>query len=193
MFGKKPAKEPINKSDIDFKFKSTLRRMQRTIDQYDERIEEEVAKAVQYRKRGNIDEEQRSMKKIQRLLASKIGKEKFYDNVEMVKERIDDILDKVEVSRTLSETYSSIDNLVDSKELDSIIKQLNSFNKQFANANNMMDSFMGAMDASVDQMNIDPSYAASVQSMVDERMKGYEERVENQAQAELDASSFTLS
>lgn len=193
MFGKKPAKEPVNKSDIDFKFKSTLRRMQRTIDQYDERIEEEVAKAVQYRKRGNIDEEQRSMKKIQRLLASKIEKEKFYDNVEMVKERIDDILDKVEVSRTLSETYSSIDNLVDSKELNSIIKQLNSFNKQFANANNMMDSFMGAMDASVDQINVDPSYAASVQNMVEERMKGYEERVESQAQAELDANSFTLS
>ena len=192
MFGKKP-KEPVNKSDIDFKFKSTLRRMQRTIDQYDERIEEEVAKAVAYRKKGNIDEEQRSMKKIQRLLASKIEKEKFYDNVEMVKERIDDILDKVEVSRTLSETYAGIDNLVDSKELKSIIAQLDGFNKQFAKANNMMDAFMGTVDASVDQINVDPSYAASVQSMVDARMKGYEERVEAQAASELDSNSFILS
>ena len=191
MFGKKP--EPVNKSDIDFKFKQTLRRMQRTIDQYDERIEEEVQKAVQYRKKGNIDEEQRSMKKIQRLLASKIEKEKFYDNVEMVKERIDDILDKVEVSRTLSETYAGIDNLVDSRELKSIMNELNGFNKQFAKANNMMDAFMGTMDASVDQMNVDPSYAASVQSMVDQRMKGYEDRVEAQAEAELNSDSFILS
>ena len=192
MFGKKPVQTP-NKSDIDFKFKSTLRRMQRTIDSYDERIEEEVAKAVEYRKKGNVDEEQRSMKKIQRLLASKIEKEKFYDNVEMVKERIDDILDKVEVSRTLSETYSSIDNLVDSKELKSIVGQLDAFNKQFAKANNMMDAFMGTMDASVEQINVDPSYAASVQSMVEQRMKGYEERVETQAEAELSADSFRLS
>ena len=192
MFGKKPVQAP-NKSDIDFKFKSTLRRMQRTIDSYDERIEEEVAKAVEYRKKGNVDEEQRSMKKIQRLLASKIEKEKFYDNVEMVKERIDDILDKVEVSRTLSETYSSIDNLVDSKELKSIVGQLDAFNKQFAKANNMMDAFMGTMDASVEQINVDPSYAASVQSMVEQRMKGYEERVETQAEAELSADSFRLS
>lgn len=192
MFGKKPVQTP-NKSDIDFKFRSTLRRMQRTIDSYDERIEEEVAKAVEYRKKGNVDEEQRSMKKIQRLLASKIEKEKFYDNVEMVKERIDDILDKVEVSRTLSETYSSIDNLVDSKELKSIVGQLDAFNKQFAKANNMMDAFMGTMDASVEQINVDPSYAASVQSMVEQRMKGYEERVETQAEAELSADSFRLS
>jgi|GEM_PF-1509149 len=191
MFGKKPAEGP-NRADINLKFRTTLRNLKRSLDEYDQRIEQELANAVAYRKQGNLGEEQRCMKKVQRLLASKIQKEKFYDNVELVKERIDDILDKVEVSRTLKDTYSSIDNLVDSKEMKSILGQLDSFNKQFSKANNMMDAFMGSMDASVEQINVDPSYAASVQNMVDERMKGYEERVEAEATGELTADSFNL-
>jgi hypothetical protein len=166
--------------------------MKRSIDDFDAKIEAEVANAISYRKAGNVDEEQRSMQKIQRYLASNIQKGRFYDNVESVNERINDILDKVEVSRNLSETLGSVGTLVDSKELKSIVKEFDSFNKGFAKANNMVDAFMGSMDATVGEMSVDPSLTASVQAMVGERMKGYETRIEEQADADLDESAFNF-
>jgi hypothetical protein len=191
MLFKKEVKLP-NRQEVNTKFKASLRTLKRSIDDFDAKIEAEVANALSYRKAGNVDEEQRSMQKIQRYLASKIQKERFYDNVESVNERINDILDKVEVSRNLSETLGSVGTLVDSKELKSIVKEFDSFNKGFAKANNMVDAFMGSMDESVGQMNADPSYATSVQNMVNERMKGYEERVEATATAEMEDTSFIL-
>ena len=191
MLFKKEVKLP-NRQEVNTKFKASLRTLKRSIDDFDAKIEAEVANAISYRKAGNVDEEQRSMQKIQRYLASKIQKERFYDNVESVNERINDILDKVEVSRNLSETLGSVGTLVDSKELKSIVKEFDSFNKGFAKANNMVDAFMGSMDESVGQMNADPSYATSVQNMVNERMKGYEERVEATATAEMEDTSFIL-
>ena len=65
-------------------------------------------------------------------------------------------------------------------------------NKSFAKANNMMDAFMGSMDESVGNMSVDPSLATSVQNMVNDRMKGYEERIEATASAEMEDSSFIL-
>lgn len=191
MLFKKEVKLP-NRQEVNTKFKTSLRTLKRSIDDLDAKIEAEVANAISYRKAGNVDEEQRSMQKIQRYLASKIQKERFYDNVESVNERINDILDKVEVSRNLSETLGSVGTLVDSKELKSIVKEFDVFNKSFAKANNMVDAFMGSMDESVGQMNVDPSYATSVQNMVNERMKGYEERVEATATAEMEDTSFIL-
>ena len=191
MLFKKEVKLP-NRQEVNTKFKASLRTLKRSIDDFDAKIEAEVANAISYRKAGNVDEEQRSMQKIQRYLASKIQKERFYDNVESVNERINDILDKVEVSRNLSETLGSVGTLVDSKELKSIVKEFDVFNKSFAKANNMVDAFMGSMDESVGQMNADPSYATSVQNMVNERMKGYEERVEATATAEMEDTSFIL-
>ncbi len=191
MFGKKQVELP-NRQELNIRFKTSLRQLKRSIDEFDQKIEAEVANAVAYRKAGNIDEEQRCMQKIQRYLASKIQKERFYDNVEMVKERIDDILDKVEVSRNLSDTFGSIGNLVDSKELKQIVGEFETFNKSFAKANNMMDAFMGQMDDSVGHMSVDPSYASSVQNMVNDRMKGYEERVEATVAAESADDSFIL-
>ena len=191
MFGKKPAQMP-NRTDINLKFSSSLRQLKRSIDQLDQKIEAEVAAAISYRKAGNIDEEHRSLAKIQRYLAQKIQKERFYDSVEGVKAKIDDILDKVEVSRNLSETLGSIGQLVDSKELKSIVGELDTFNKNFTKTNNMMDAFMGSMDATVGEMSVDPSLTASVQAMVGERMKGYETRIEEQADADLDESAFNF-
>ena len=191
MLFKKEVKLP-NRQEVNTKFKTSLRTLKRSIDDLDAKIEAEVANAISYRKAGNVDEEQRSMQKVQRYLASKIQKERFYDNVESVNERINDILDKVEVSRNLSETLGSVGTLVDSKELKSIVKEFDVFNKSFAKANNMVDAFMGSMDESVGQMNVDPSYATSVQNMVNERMKGYEERVEATATAEMEDTSFIL-
>lgn len=191
MLGKKQPVMP-NRQEINVKFRASLRTLKRSIDEFDAKIEAEVQNAIMYRKAGNIDEEQRSMQKIARYLASKIQKERFYDNVELVKERIDDILDKVEVSRSLSDTFAGIGDLVDSKELRSIIGEFDTFNKSFAKANNMMDAFMGTMDDTVGHMSVDPSYAASVQSMVSDRMKGYEERVEQTAAAEMEDASFIL-
>ena len=191
MFGKKQPELP-NRQDINIRFKTSLRQLKRSIDEFDQKIEAEVANAIAYRKAGNIDEEQRCMQKIQRYLASKIQKERFYDNVEMVKERIDDILDKVEVSRNLSDTFGSIGTLVNSKELKQIVGEFDAFNKSFAKANNMMDAFMGSMDESVGNMSVDPSLATSVQNMVSDRMKGYEERIEQTASAEMEDSSFIL-
>ncbi|MBQ9457249.1 MAG: Snf7 family protein [Bacilli bacterium] len=191
MFGKKQVEAP-NRSEINLKFSQSLRQLKRSIDVFDQKIEAEVANAIAYKKAGNIDEEHRSLKKIERYLAAKIQKERFYDNVELVKERIDDILDKVEVSRNLSDTFGTIGNLVDSKELKSIMGEFDAFNKNFAKTNNMMDAFMGQMDESVNNMNLDPSYASSVQNLVNDRMKGYETRIEEQAAAELDESSFNF-
>ena len=191
MLFKKEVKLP-NRQEVNTKFKASLRTLKRSIDDFDAKIEAEVANAISYRKAGNVDEEQRSMQKIQRYLASKIQKERFYDNVESVNERINDILDKVEVSRNLSETLGSVGTLVDSKELKSIVKEFASFHKSFSKANNMVDAFMGSMDESVGHMTVDPSYASSVQNMVNERMKGYEERVEATATAEMEDTSFIL-
>ena len=86
----------------------------------------------------------------------------------------------------------SIGQLVDSKELKSIVGELDTFNKNFAKTNNMMDAFMGSMDATVGEMSVDPSLTASVQAMVGERMKGYETRIEEQAEADLDESAFNF-
>ena len=77
--------------------------------------------------------------------------------------------------------------------MNQILGELDAFNKQFAKANNMMEAFMGEMDKSVQETKTDATLSASIQAMVDQRMKGYEQRVEEQAEAELDASSFSLS
>ena len=191
MFGKKPAQMP-NRTDINLKFSSSLRQLKRSIDQLDQKIEAEVAAAISYRKSGNIDEEHRSLAKIQRYLAQKIQKERFYDSVEGVKAKIDDILDKVEVSRNLSETMGSIGQLVDSKELKAIVGELDTFNKNFAKTNNMMNAFTDSLDSSMGNISTDPSMAAAVQSMVTDRMKGYETRIEEQAAADLEDASFNF-
>lgn len=191
MFGKKQAPAP-NRSEINLKFSQSLRQLKRSIDTIDQKIEAEVANAIAYKKSGNIDEEQRSMAKIQRFLAQKVQKERFYDNIENVKFRIDEILDKIEVSRNLSDTFTSIGTLVDSKELKSIVDDLDTFNKNFAKTNNMMNAFTDSLDSSMGNISTDPSMAAAVQSMVTDRMKGYETRIEEQAAADLEDASFNF-
>ena len=72
MFGKK--QPPLDKNEIDHKFRGTIRTIQRSIDNYEEKIQTEFDNAVNYRKAGNIDEEARCMRKINRLMAAKIRK-----------------------------------------------------------------------------------------------------------------------
>ncbi|MCR5491303.1 MAG: hypothetical protein K6F32_04150 [Bacilli bacterium] len=192
MFGKKE-QPPVDKSEIDRKFRTTLRGIQRTIDGYEEKIQAEFDNAVNYRKAGNIDEESRCMRKISRLMAAKIQKEEFYDNVEQVQERIDDMLDQAAVSRTLADTYSGLDNLVDSREMKSIVKQLEGFNKTFAKAGNMMDAFMSTVDSTVSNNQVSQTYSPTVQAMLDQRMKSVEQRIEEKVEQEQGAASmFTL-
>jgi hypothetical protein len=192
MFGKNK-QPPLDKNEIDRKFRQTTRSIQRTIDNYEEKIQAEFDNAVNYRKTGNIDEEARCMRKINRLMAAKIQKEEFLDNVEAVQERIDDMLDQAAVSRTLSETYAGIDNLVDSREMKSIINQLNDFNKSFNKAGNMMDAFMSTIEGSVAKNDAAPTYSANVQAMLDQRMKSMEQRIEEKVEQEqAEASMFQL-
>ena len=191
MFGKK--QPPLDKNEIDHKFRGTIRTIQRSIDNYEEKIQAEFDNAVNYRKAGNIDEEARCMRKINRLMAAKIQKEEFLDNVEAVHERIDDMLDQAAVSRTLSETYAGIDNLIDSREMKSIINQLNDFNKAFTKAGNTMDAFMSTVESSVAKNDAAPTYSASVQSMLEQRMKSMEQRIEEKVEQEqAEASMFQL-
>ncbi len=188
----KPKTQP-NRIEIDTKFKLALRKLQKSAEAYDQKIEEALAQAIAYKKAGRLDEEQRIMAKIQRYLAAKIEKEKYIDKVEMIMERIDDIFDKIETSRTLRDAYAGVNELVDSRELKSIIRELEAFDKTFQKTNNLVDAFMGGMDEAMDHMNVDPTYAASIQSMINERMKGYEERVDGAVEEELSAESmFTL-
>lgn len=192
MFGKKE-QPPLDKAEIDRKFRTTTRSIQRTIDNYEEKIQAEFDNAVSYRKAGNLDEEARCMKKISRLMAAKIQKEEFLDNVESVQERIDDMIDQAAVSRTLAETYKGLDNLVDSREMKSIIKQLDSFNKTFAKAGNMMDAFMSSVEGTVEKNDAAPTYSANVQAMLDQRMKSMEQAVGEKAEQEQrEASMFAL-
>ena len=126
-------------------------------------------------------------------MAAKIQKEEFLDNVEAVHERIDDMLDQAAVSRTLSETYAGIDNLIDSREMKSIINQLNDFNKAFTKAGNTMDAFMSTVESSVAKNDAAPTYSASVQSMLEQRMKSMEQRIEEKVEQEqAEASMFQL-
>ena len=193
MFGKKEAPAAPNRYEVDAKFKSALRRIRKSCEEYDAKIEAEMQNAIRYRRAGNRDEEKRCMKKVSRYLASKIQKEEFYDNIERVQEKIDDIYDKLEVARTMKETYAGIDNLVDSKELKGIMKELDVFNKSFAKANNMMDAFMANMDESMNNSNVESSYSSTVQDMIDERMKSYEEKLEQEASSEEElVSGFSL-
>ena len=56
MFGKKEAPAAPNRYEVDAKFKSALRRIRKSCEEYDAKIEAEMQNAIRYRRAGNRDE-----------------------------------------------------------------------------------------------------------------------------------------
>ena len=180
MFGKK-AEMPFDPIEVRMNFNMAINKLQSGVDKYDALIEEELAQAISYRKNGDLDEEQRCKRNIANYLTSKIQNEEFRDNLKLVSNRIEDMYNRVQAAKIMSEAFGSIGTIVDSKELKGIMKDLNAFNASFTKANNLIDAFTGSMSDTIGSMNVDTKTNVAVQAMVEKRMKGYEERIETQA------------
>lgn len=180
MFGKK-AEKPFDPIEVRMNFNMAINKLQSGVDKYDALIEEELAQAISYRKNGDLDEEQRCKRNIANYLTSKIQNEEFRDNLKLVSNRIEDMYNRVQAAKIMSEAFGSIGTIVDSKELKGIMKDLNAFNASFTKANNLIDAFTGSMSDTIGSMNVDAKTNVAVQAMVEKRMKGYEERIETQA------------
>ncbi len=183
MFGKKQNQE-FDPIAVKMKFNMAINKLQSGVEKYDELIEEELSNAISYRENGDIDEEQRCMRNIANYVTCKVQNEEFRDNLKLVSNRIEDMYNRVQAAQMMSEAFGSIGTIVDSKELKNILKELNAFNSSFSKANNLIDAFTGTMSDTMGSMNVDPKTTSAVQSMVAKRMKGYEERIESQVEAD---------
>lgn len=182
MFKKK--KEEFNPVQTRMKFNMAINKLQAGVEKYDSLIEEELAEAIAHRKNGDIEEEQRCMRNIANYVACKVQNERFRDNLKLVANRIEDMYNRVNASKLMSEAFGSIGTIVDSKELKGIMSDLSAFDKSFSKANSLIDAFSGSMEDTIGSLDVDTKTTTAVQTMVDRRMKGYEERIEQEVAAD---------
>ncbi len=174
MFGKKaePKKE-FDPVEVRMKFKGAINRIQTGINKYDQLIQEEL---VQYRalKKAHKDEEaNRCLVNASRYDAAKRENLVFRDNLKAVSVKVEDMYNRVEASKVMSEAFGAIGQIVDSKELNGIMKDLKSFDQNFskekAKLNLFEDKVNDAM-ASISGSTADAAISPSILNMANSMM-----------------------
>ena len=184
----KKEEKPFDKYDIDFRFNGLIKNVNKAIDDFDVRIETEIAKACEMRKAGRIEEENKIKDKIGRLLSLKLNRQSQLDKIEITRDKIFELLDNIEFARTVGSVYSGIGKFVDKKEMNLILKDLNVFNKEMTtaekNINVLMDTISEKMDVTASEKT---QVDSLIQNQYDQMMASYERRIEESAKEDLDA------
>ena len=182
---KKKEEKQVDRVEVDFKFKAVSKNINKAIDEFDQRIEEQLSKAIQFKKTNRIEEEERARKKIGMLLQNKLRRMDQLDKLEATRDRIMEMIDDMELARTLGNVYSGIGSFIDKKEMKNILNEINSFNATMSKAETNINVLMSSIN---DKIGVEenPQVDAMIQSQYDRMMESYEKRIEEESNLEED-------
>ena len=181
MFNKQ--KEPINKEEFNFELNKFVKEINKEIEGYDDSINAELQKACNYRKAGRQIEEERSKKRIGRLLNSKLVREDQLDKIEATRDKINSMITDMELARTVGKVYSGFGSFASNKEMKAILKEIESFNAMMDKSSRNINAMMEAMGESLSQDNT-AQVNAMVQDQYNQMMEGFERQIEESASTE---------
>lgn len=177
----------VDRVEVDFKFKAVSKNINKAIEDFDQRIEEQLSKAIQFKKTNRIEEEGRARKKLGMLLQNKLRRMDQLDKLEATRDKIMEMIDDMELARTLGNVYSGLGSFIDKKEMKNILKEIDSFNNTMStadkNINLLMDSINNEIGVDENPQHVD----AMIQSQYDRMMESYEKRIEEESNLEEDA------
>ena len=186
MFKKKPAEKP-SRVKIEIAFDRCKEAIQELLNDYGTRIEGYLNKITNLKKEKRFSEADRYKEKLKLVIARQAKMMDLMDQVEQFGFMIDEAFAKNTVYGTLGRILNETNKMNMAPEISSIVKNMNNFEKQFKKDCLQFNNIFGKISKSV--VNIDNStytQDAEIDSIVNSRMKDYDEETTRRAEIEDD-------
>ncbi len=149
----KKQKTGMSRFQVDLRFDNLLGKLKEEIEKVDGELDDAIQAWKSAKRQNQKSEFLRCKDRVSRLLSIKLRKEKYMDKVEAIKYEIDDLFDQLETAKTLTECLEGVSKMTSSKELNSILKRMESFAKIFEKNERTMDAFTRTFEERFDKVD----------------------------------------
>ena len=181
-FKKKPVEKP-SKIKIDMAFDKCKEAIQELLNDYGTRIEGYLAKITNLKKEKRFSEADRYKEKLKLVIARQTKMMDLMDQVEQFGFMIDEAFAKNTVYGTLGSILNETNKMNMAPEIKSIVKNMNTFERQFKKDCVTFNSIFSKISKSV--VNIDNStydHDSEIDSIVNSRMQDYDQETTRRAE-----------
>lgn len=192
MLEKKEKKEKPNKIKIDLAFEKCRESIQELLDQYQETIDNYLAKMISLKREGYHTEADRYKQKLKLVLSRQAKMNELMDQVEQFSFMVDEAFAKSAVYDTLGSVMNETNKINMSPEIRKMLKQVNKFDDIFTKRINKLDNVFGKVSRKISEIDSDISTIkdSEIDDIVSKKLESYDRQTT--IAAESDISMFKL-